>query len=122
MKAGGSPGFFFARPVRPHNECDMPLILSFLLRAVLVLAGLAVVAGVLAVFVVLLALWSLRALWARLTGRPVMAFAMRMGPRHAFAEMMRRAQAPADAGRTPRADAARGVGGRLADVTDVEPK
>jgi hypothetical protein len=69
----------------------MPLILSFLLRAVLVLAGLAVVAGVLAVFVVLLALWSLRALWARLTGRPVMAFAMRMGPRHAFAEMMRRA-------------------------------
>jgi hypothetical protein len=96
----------------------MPTILSFLLRILLVAAGLVFAASVLVVFVLLLALWSLRALWARLTGRPVTPFVMRMGPRDAFDEMMRRA----GPSRTPRADAAAGVPGRIGDVTDVEPK
>lgn len=98
----------------------MPTILSFLLRILLVAAGLVFAASVLVVFVLLLALWSLRALWARLTGRPVTPFVMRMGPRDAFSEMMRRA--PAAESRTPRADAAGGPGRRLADVSDVDPK
>lgn len=100
----------------------MPTILSFLLRILLVAAGLVFAASVLVVFVLLLALWSLRALWARLTGRPVTPFVMRMGPRDAFSEMMRRAPSASAESRTPRADAAGGPGRRLADVSDVDPK
>lgn len=99
----------------------MPLILNFLLRVLLVAAGLVFAASLLVVFLLLLALWSLRALWARLTGRPVTPFVMRMGPRAAFEEAMRRAQAQAPS-RTPRADAAAGPRPHLADITDVEPK
>ena len=99
----------------------MPLIASFLLRTLLVLAGLVFAASLVVVFVLLLALWSVRAIWARLTGRPVNPFVVRFGPRQGFEEMVRRARAPAS--RTPRADAAAGpVRGRLADVTDVEPR
>ena len=97
----------------------MPLILSFLLRVLLLAAGLVFAASVLAAFALLLALWSVRALWARLMGRPVFPFVMRMGPGSAFASMMRRAP---PASRTPRADAAAGVRTRLADVSDVEPR
>lgn len=100
----------------------MPLILNFLLRVLLVAAGLVFAASLLVVFCVLMALWSLRALWARLTGRPVTPFVMRMGPRAAFEEAMRRAHAPSEPSRTPRADAAAGPRGRIGDVTDVEPK
>lgn len=97
----------------------MPLIFSLLLRLVLLVAGLVFAASLAVVFVLLLSWWALRALWAGVTGRPVMPFAMRMGPRGAFEEMMRRAAQPAS--RTPRADAARAPG-RIGDVTDVEPK
>ena len=103
----------------------MPFVASFLLRTVLVLAGLAFAACLLAVFVLLLALWSVRALWARLTGRPVTPFVVRFGPRQGFEEMMRRARggAGAPASRTPRADAAAGpTRARLEAVTDVEPR
>ena len=99
----------------------MPLIASFLLRTVLVLAGLVFAACLLAVFVLLLALWSVRAAWARLTGRPVNPFVVRFGPRRGFEEMVRRARAPAS--RTPRADAAAGPArARLVEATDVEPR
>lgn len=97
----------------------MPLILNLLLRAALVAAGLVFAASLLVAFVLLLGLWSARALWARLTGRPVMHFVMRMGPRRAFEEMARRTR---PASRTPRADAAAGLRGRLVEVSDVEPR
>ena len=100
----------------------MPLILNFLVRLLLLAVGLVFAASLLAVFVVLLAVWSLRAAWGRLTGRPVRPFVMRMGPRAAFEQAMRRAQATPPASRTPRADAAAGPRGPLADVSDVEPK
>ena len=93
------------------------MIVSFLLRTVLVLAGLVFAASLLVVLVLLAALWSLRALWGRLTGRPVAPFVMRFGPRAGFDTMMRRA--PPAPSRTPRADAA---GQRAGDVTDVEPR
>lgn len=99
----------------------MPTLLSFLLRAMLIAAGLVFALSLAVVFVVLLGLWFLRAAWCRLTGRPVTPFVMRMGPRGAFEEMMRRAQAQ-QGSRTPRADAAAPVRRPLADVTDVEPK
>ena len=99
----------------------MPLIASFLLRTVLVLAGLVFAACLLAMFALLLALWSARALWARLTGRPVRPFVVRFGPRQGFEDLVRRARAPAS--RTPRADAAAGrARARLGSVTDVESR
>jgi hypothetical protein len=97
------------------------ILLSLLLRLVLLAAGLLAAASIAVVLVALLAFWGVRAAWALLTGRPVTPFVMRMGPRHAFEEMMRRA-APREDGRTPRADAAAGPRARLADVTDVDPK
>lgn len=99
----------------------MPFLLSFLLRAVLLAAGLVMAAVLAVVFAFVASLWLLRAAWARLTGRPVNPFVMRMGGLGAFEEMMRRAQRP-QASRTPRADAAAPARGRLADVSDVEPK
>jgi hypothetical protein len=100
----------------------MPLLISFLLRLVLVAAALAVAAALSVVFALLLCAWALRWAWARLTGRPVAPFAMRMAPGPAFDAMVRRARAPHES-RTPRADAA-GPQRRapLADVTDVQPK
>jgi branched-subunit amino acid ABC-type transport system permease component len=100
----------------------MPTLISFLVRLLLLAAGLVMAAGVACVFVLLVALWFVRAAWCRLTGRPVSPFVMGTGPRAAFDEMMRRAQAREAGSRTPRADAAAGVRRPLADVTDVEPK
>lgn len=105
----------------PHNGPMMTSVLRFLLRALLVAAGLVFAASLVAVFLVLLAAWSLRAAWARLTGRPVSPFIFHMGPRQAFTGFMHRhGQQPA-ASRTPRADAG-GFARGSADVTDVEPK
>lgn len=99
----------------------MPLVLNFLLRALLVAAGLVFALSLAFVFLLLFAVWSLRAAWGRVTGRPVRPFAMRMGPGRAFEEMMRRAGTPPPS-RTPRADAAAGPRPPAADVTDVEPR
>jgi hypothetical protein len=99
----------------------MPFFLNLLVRAVLVAVGLFLAAMLAMVFVLVFGFWLLRAAWARLTGRPMTPFSMRMGPRGAFDEMMRRAQQQAS--RTPRADSAGPLArGRLADVSDVEPK
>ena len=101
----------------------MPLLLNFLLRALLLAAGVVFALSLACVALLLVAVWGVRAAWCKLTGRPVMPFAMRMGPGQAFEEMMRRAQGQQPSSRTPRADAAAGpVRTRLADVTDVEPK
>lgn len=94
----------------------MPLLLNFLLRAFLIVAGLVFAVALVVAFAFLITLWSVRALWARITGRPVMPFVMRMRPGDAFAGMYRRAQQPS---RTPRADAVR-PGRPRGDVTDVE--
>ncbi|HEX7890238.1 MAG TPA: hypothetical protein VF522_12835 [Ramlibacter sp.] len=99
----------------------MPFLTHILLRVLLLAVGLVAAAVVTVVFVLFMAAWLLRAGWARLTGRPVTPFGMRMGPRSVFEEMMRRAPQP-PASRTPRADAAAVARGRLADVSDVEPK
>ena len=96
----------------------MPFLLNFLLRIFLIAAGLVFAAAVVVAFAFVLVLWSLRALWARLTGRPVMPFVMRMRPGDAFTGMYRRAQQPS---RTPRADAVR-PGGTRSDVTDVQAR
>lgn len=99
----------------------MPTVLAFLLRLALLAAGLVFAASLAIVFVFLLAAWGLRSAWARLTGRPVTPFIMRMGPGRAFEEMMRRAR-PAEPSRTPRADAAGGPRRSIGDVTDVQAR
>ena len=46
-------------------------LFGFLLRTVLLLAGLVFLLSLLVAALLLLAWWGLRALWAKLTGRPV---------------------------------------------------
>jgi hypothetical protein len=96
----------------------MPMLLSFLLRLFLVVAGLVFAASLAVALVLLYSLWCVRAAWASLTGRPVMPFIMRIDPRAGFQHMYRRT---GESSRTPRADAVQRRRG-MADVTDVEPR
>ena len=95
-------------------------ILAFLVRFLLLAAGLVFAASLLLTGVVLFAAWLLRAGWARLTGRPVKPFIVRFGGK-SFEDLVRRAGATPGS-RTPRADAAQPGLHRLRDVTDVEPR
>jgi hypothetical protein len=96
----------------------MPTFLSFLLRVFLVAAGLLFTASVAIAFVLMACVWGARSVWARLTGRPITPFIMRMDPRAGFDRMYRR---PQQSSRAPRAGAVR-PGRTMADVTDVEPR
>ena len=102
----------------------MSLVLNFVFRAILLCVGLVFAAVMACFFVLMLAIWLLGAAWNTVTGRPVNPFVVRMGPRGAFDEMMRRAQRQQEpASRTPRADEASGVRRSISnDVTDVDPK
>lgn len=94
--------------------------------------GLLLFLSLLAAVAVLALVWSARAVWARLTGRPVTPWVMRMDPRTGFGTVFRSADRSA-AGRSapmPAADAAEAAapsrrGGVLpgaADVSDVEAR
>jgi hypothetical protein len=96
----------------------MPTVLSFLFRLFLVAAGLLFAASLAVAAVLMLAVWGVRAAWAKLTGRPVTPFVVRINPRGGFERMYRRAE---QGGPTPRADAVR-PGQRIGDVVDVEPR
>ncbi|WP_249661012.1 hypothetical protein [Variovorax sp. PCZ-1] len=89
--------------------------MNFLLRLVLILAGLIFAASLLVVMSILLLVWAVRAVWFKLTGRSVLPFAMRMNPRAGFEQVFRQAQKSGPA-------AARAPRHKLDDVTDVEPK
>ncbi len=90
-------------------------MMNFLLRILLILAGLIFAASLIIVMLVLLFSWSLRALWFKLTGRPVLPFVMRMNPRTGFEQVFKKAQ---ENGVNPNKPPRR----KLDDVTDVEPK
>jgi hypothetical protein len=96
----------------------MPTFMTFLLRLFLVAAGLLFAASLGVGALLMLAVWGGRAGWARLTGRPVTPFIMRLHPRGGFNRRYRR---PEPAGRAPRAATVRSRG-RVGDVTDVEAK
>jgi hypothetical protein len=86
------------------------------LRLVVLAMGVLFFLSLLAAAAVLALVWGVRALWARLTGRPVMPWAMRMSPRDGWSTVYRstaRWTAP-----SPSARAAQGG----ADVTDVVPR
>ncbi|MBK8071172.1 MAG: hypothetical protein IPK34_03765 [Ramlibacter sp.] len=94
----------------------------FVLRLVLLAAGLVFAASLLLAVGVMLVLWGLRMLWARLTGRPVTPFVMRMDPRGGFNRFYAaRSGAVVDAETVDRG-ASPAVRGRRADVTDVEAR
>lgn len=96
----------------------MPTLLTFLLRLLLLAAGLLFAASLAVVAVLMLGLWGVRAAWAKLTGRPVVPFIFRIDRRSGFERMYRRAQRGT---RTPRADAVM-PGRKISDVIDVEPR
>jgi flagellar biosynthesis protein FlhB len=96
----------------------MPALLNLILRAILLLAGLVFAASLAVAFVLLLVGWTLRAGWAKLTGRPVTPFIVRIDPRRGFERMYRGA---GQGSRTPRADSVQPAR-KIPDVTDVEPR
>lgn len=108
-------------------------LFRFVLRVVLVAMGLVLFLSLLAAVMVLALVWTLRAGWARLTGRPVTPWVMRMDPRSGFSTVFRsserwsasRRSAPAAAETGADDAAASRRGGVLpgaAEVTDVEPR
>lgn len=62
------------------------------LRLVVFTMGLVLFVSLLAAVMVLALMWALRALWARLTGRPVTPWVMRMDPRTGFNTAFRSTQ------------------------------
>ncbi len=100
-------------------------LIRFMLRVVLVGFALVFAASLLVVVSLLAAAWGLRALWAKLTGRPVTPWVMRVDPGAGWSRVFRagdrwqpgvRAQAEPGAGQRQRQDI------DLIDVTDVQVK
>lgn len=99
----------------------MPVLLTFLLRLLLVATGLVFAASLAVAAALMLTLWGARALWAKLTGKPVIPFVIRVGPLGGFDRVYRsrRDAMWPDVDASPRAPRAIAD---IADVTDVEPK
>ena len=108
-------------------------VLRLLLRVVVIAMGLVLFASLLVAVMVLALVWSLRAAWARITGRPVTPWVMRMDPRTGFSTAFRSTQrwssapraaaSPPDEG-APEAAASRrgGILPGAGEVTDVEAR
>jgi hypothetical protein len=88
----------------------MQALFTFLVRLVLLAAGLVVAASLALVVALALGAWALRHAWARLTGRATSPFVFRVYPRRGFESMARRP------------DAVRSVPASIGDVTDVQAK
>ena len=93
-------------------------IFNFLIRLVLIVAGLVFAASLALVALLLLVLWAVRALWCKLTGQPVNPFVVRMDPRNGFSRVYRPARPDSAQDMAP----ARVQRMGMDDVTDVEPK
>ena len=91
----------------------MKTFIGFVVRGVLLLAGLVFVASLLAGALLLLAVWFVRALWAKLTGQPVVPWTFQVNRQ---AMMDRFYRAPGSGGVSPRGEVID------ADVVDVEVK
>lgn len=97
----------------------MDTVFRFILRLILLAAGLVFAASLALMVLVLLAFWGLRMVWARLTGQPVTPFVMRVDPRGGFNRMYRGAPPKPVNDPGPPEPARRR---EIADVTDVEVK
>jgi|JI6StandDraft_1071083.scaffolds.fasta_scaffold219353_2 hypothetical protein len=97
----------------------MGTLFRFVIRLVLLAAGLVFALSLLVAGSLLLLVWGLRRLWARLTGQPVTPFVMRLHPRDGFGAVFRAA------GGGPRRRQDEPVASprqALGDVTDVQAK
>lgn len=59
-------------------------VMAWILRAVVLVAGLVVFMSLLTAALLLALMWGLRMLWARITGRPVTPWVMGVDPRAAW--------------------------------------
>lgn len=107
-------------------------VLAWVLRAVVLVAGLVVFLSLIAAVLVLAGLWGLRALWARITGRPIAPWVMGVDPRSAWRAAASRTawrrpgepQSGAEPPKPPQAGAAGPLMRPLPgteDITDVQP-
>lgn len=101
------------------------------LRLVVVAMGLVLFLSLLVAVAGLALAWALRAGWARLTGRPVTPWVMRMDPRSGFGAAFRTTQrwssrphapTPSDAASEAAPQRRGGVLPGAAEVTDVQPR
>lgn len=98
-------------------ELLIKTLLRVTLRVVLLLMGLVFAASVLFAVLVLFAAWALRALWARLTGRPVNPWVMRVDPRAQWSRFYASAAHSSDAPPKQRQEPS-----AIGDITDVVPR
>lgn len=108
-------------------------VLRLLLRVVVIAMGLVLFASLLVAALVLALVWTLRAGWARLTGKPITPWAMRMDPRTGFSTVFRSterwssgrrgaASAPENTQDEAAAPHRGGILPGAAEVTDVEAR
>jgi hypothetical protein len=93
-------------------------LVKFLVRLILVAGGLLLAASLAAVSILMLMFWGVRSAWAKLTGRSVMPFVIRIDPRGGFDRMYRAAGEGAGARRADSVSRR----ANLRDVMDVEPR
>ncbi|MDB5893272.1 MAG: hypothetical protein JWQ88_803 [Rhodoferax sp.] len=105
-------------------------LVRFVLRLLLVGVALVFAASLLVVVMLLASAWGVRAMWARLTGRPVTPWVMRVDPGAGWQSVFRAGERWQPRGRAaaPGGPTVNGQGrGRpdlldVADVTDVQVK
>jgi hypothetical protein len=106
-------------------------VVSLLLRVLFIAMGLVLFASFLVAAMLLALVWALRAGWARLTGRPVTPWVMRVDPRTGFSAMFRsterwsagrRGAVPADVSEEATAQRRGGILPGATQVTDVEAR
>lgn len=97
-------------------------LIRFLLRIVLVGFALVFAASLLVVVMLLAAVWGLRAAWAKITGRPVMPWVMRVNPGAGWNSVFRAGDRWQPGARAPGASAPVQRERDLIDVTDVQVK
>ncbi|MBV2162881.1 MAG: hypothetical protein KUL80_01255 [Comamonas sp.] len=95
----------------------------FIVRVLLLLAGVVFFMSVLVAGVILAAVWGVRALWARLTGRPVMPWVMPTRAAATWSSMRQKAGGFAAQTRQAPPSKRSGVLPQVAvDVTDVQAR
>ena len=90
----------------------------FMVRVTLVAMGLVFAASLVCVLLALATLWGLRALWAKLTGRPITPWVMRVSPGAGWNQAFK----TADRWRPQPAPVSSAAEREIADVTDVQIK
>lgn len=99
----------------------MQTLFTLLIRLVLLAAGLVVAASLAVVVALALAAWGLRYAWARLTGRLVTPFVVRVDPLAGFGRIYR-GEGQGGARAQPEPKPVHSGERVIGEVTDVEPK